>query len=141
MRRRKLLVALVGLAVVVATGVFLLRPFHHNRLTVGKLNLVREGMSLAEVVAILGPPGDYSTGDTFYAKAPEPAWQSPIWHKRRDYGNSQVWWSSDTAQVGLDFDSSGRLVSGRFGPMRTVDHGIWGNFQWRAKRQWHRWFP
>jgi hypothetical protein len=98
-------------------------------------------MSLAEVVAILGPPGDYSTVDTFYDKAPIPAWQSPIWGKPREYGNTIEAWSSDRAQVGLDFDSSGRLVKAAYSPMRKVDHGIWGNLLWRAQRQWHRWFP
>jgi hypothetical protein len=141
MRRRKLLVALAGLAVVVAAGALLLSRFHQDRLTFENLNSLYEGMSLADVVAILGPPGDYRTGDTFYAKAPELAWQSPIWQKPRDYGNSIEGRSNDRAKICLSVDSSGRLASGTYSPMRTVDHGFWGNLRWRLERQWKRWFP
>jgi hypothetical protein len=69
MRRRKLLVALAGLAVVVAiwgiasscatpdpTGAALRKNFH--RIAMGGVG------SQAELVSILGPPGDYTTGPT-----------------------------------------------------------------------------
>jgi hypothetical protein len=140
-RRRKLLVVLAGAAVVVTAGAVVLWLFHQDGLAVENLNRVREGMSLAEVVAILGPPGDYSSADTFYTKAPEPAWQSPIWGKPREHGTSIEGWLGDRAKVALNFDGSGRLVSGAYVPMRKVDHGIWGNLRWRLKRLWRRWFP
>jgi hypothetical protein len=61
MRRRKLLVALAGLAVVVAVGVVVLWP-PEDRITEANLERIKEGMTQAEVEAILGPPGDYRTG-------------------------------------------------------------------------------
>lgn len=61
MQRRKLLVALAGLAAVIAAGVWALPPracqfSEYNR------RLIKQGMSPAEVLAILGPPADYRTG-------------------------------------------------------------------------------
>jgi outer membrane protein assembly factor BamE (lipoprotein component of BamABCDE complex) len=55
MRMRKLLVALAGLAVVVAAGVVALWP-QPLRATWENYDSIREGMTRAEVVAILGPP-------------------------------------------------------------------------------------
>jgi hypothetical protein len=57
MRRRKLLVALAWLAVVVAAGVVVLWP-RENRITQENCDRIKEGMSQAEVEAILGPSGD-----------------------------------------------------------------------------------
>jgi hypothetical protein len=62
MRRRTLLVALAGLPVVVAAGAVVLWPRTPSRITLENCNRIREGMSRAEVEAILGPPGDYRTG-------------------------------------------------------------------------------
>jgi hypothetical protein len=64
MRRRKLLVALVGLAVVVAAGAVVLWPqaAPPSRVTRENYDCIQEGMTRAEVEAILGPPGDYRTG-------------------------------------------------------------------------------
>jgi hypothetical protein len=56
-----LLVALAGLAVVIAAGVVVLWP-REDRVTRGNFDRIRAGMSRAEVEAILGPPGDYTTG-------------------------------------------------------------------------------
>jgi hypothetical protein len=64
MRRRKLLVALAGLAVVGAAGAVVLwrRSAHVTRASCDR---IRVGMSRAEVEAILGgPPGDYRAGPT-----------------------------------------------------------------------------
>ena len=62
MRRRTLLVVLAGLTVVVAAGAVVLWPRTPSRITLENCNRIREGMSRAEVEAILGPPGDYRTG-------------------------------------------------------------------------------
>jgi hypothetical protein len=68
MRRRKPLVALAGLAVVVAAGVVVLWPrTAPERITRENYDRIRNGMSRAEVEAILGPPRDYSTGPLQYA--------------------------------------------------------------------------
>jgi hypothetical protein len=61
MRRRTLLAALAGLAVVVAAGAWLLWP-RQDRITPENLDRIELGMTRAEVEAILGgPPGDYRT--------------------------------------------------------------------------------
>src|SRR6516164_10518508 len=62
MRRRTLLVVLAGLAGLVAAVVVVLWPRPSLRITLENCKRIREGMSRAEVEAILGPPGDYRTG-------------------------------------------------------------------------------
>jgi hypothetical protein len=59
MRRRKLLVALVGLAVVVAAEAVVRWPRPY-RITETNYNCICKGMSRAEVCAILSSPGDYT---------------------------------------------------------------------------------
>jgi hypothetical protein len=61
MRRRTLLVALAGLAVMVAAGVGALWP-RPSRVTGENFDRIEKGMSRAEIEAVLGPPGDYRTG-------------------------------------------------------------------------------
>jgi hypothetical protein len=61
MRRRTLLVALAGLAVVGAVGAVVLW-LPEDRITESNVDRVRRGMSQAEVKVILGPPGDYTSG-------------------------------------------------------------------------------
>jgi hypothetical protein len=65
MRRRTLLVALAGLAVVVAVGVAALspRPAAGAQLTRVSFLRLKKGMTLTEANAILGPTGDHSTGE------------------------------------------------------------------------------
>jgi outer membrane protein assembly factor BamE (lipoprotein component of BamABCDE complex) len=69
MRRRKLLVALAALVVVVAVGVLVLWPradrvteANLERITEANLERIKEGMSRAEVEAILGAPGRLPDG-------------------------------------------------------------------------------
>jgi hypothetical protein len=65
--RRKLLVALAGLAVVVAAGVVVfcilvvVQPAEPTRVTLKNAARIKPGMTLKSVEAILGPAGDYST--------------------------------------------------------------------------------
>jgi hypothetical protein len=65
LRRRQLLVALAVLAVLVAVGLFVLWP-RLDRITDENFNRIQEGMSRAEVEAILGPPGDCRAAPTTY---------------------------------------------------------------------------
>jgi outer membrane protein assembly factor BamE (lipoprotein component of BamABCDE complex) len=68
-QRRKLLLALAGLALVVA-GTFVLWP-RANRITRENFDHIEKGMSRAQVESILGPPGDYRTGPQADTHLPE----------------------------------------------------------------------
>jgi hypothetical protein len=50
-------------------------------------------------------------------------------------------WFADTAWVSIGFDDSGGVVQKRLYPMSRKKQGPLGNLLWRAKRQWHPWFP
>jgi hypothetical protein len=58
-------------SVALAVGLVLLGAFlglawpRPSRVTAANFERIKEGMSRAEVEAILGPPGDYTTGPTF----------------------------------------------------------------------------
>jgi hypothetical protein len=96
MRRWKLLVALVGLAVVVATVLaVVVAPRSQKRgLTEIDFNRVVEGMTLSEVEAILGgPPGEYTENP-----------KQPL---------IILVWTSDTLSICVGFDSE-RKVTGKF---------------------------
>jgi hypothetical protein len=71
MRKRKVLVVLAGSAVVVAVGVVVLWPWREpvSPITRANYQRIQLGMSLAEVMDMLGPLGDRRTCDT----EPDPA--------------------------------------------------------------------
>ena len=150
MWRRTLLVALAALAVVVAAGVVVLWPRPSLRITLENCKRIREGMSRAEVEAILGPPGDYRTGpgETGHGSTENMFWtlDSPDVAPGMHWSNvSQsdpgLWaiWLSDSATVIIGIDDSGTVVFKRERPRRTTQSPL-DNFLWRVKRQWHRWF-
>jgi hypothetical protein len=154
MRRRTLFVALAGLAVVLAVGVVVLWPSQPNRITQENCDRIKEGMSRAEVEAILGPPGDYRTGpgETGHGSTGNMFWtpeQIPDVARGTDWSKvsqspdaSGLWamWFSDSAMVMIGIDDSGTVVFKRVWPRRTTQ-GPLANLLWRLKRQWHRWFP
>jgi hypothetical protein len=82
MRRRTLLVALVGLAVVAAVGVFVAGPSPEPSLvTRENFDRIKGGMSRVDVAAILGPPGDYRTGPGDIAAS------DGLWEEQIDLGD------------------------------------------------------
>jgi len=143
MRRRTLLVALAGLAVVVAAGsAVVLWPQPPSRITRGNFDQIRGGMTRVEVHALLGPPGDYATGDT------EIDWDSHDKGKRFLLSNNpETWrlmpdvWGGDRARVMVVYYTNGTVVGAKYSPVRRVDQGPLDRLLWRAKRQWRRWFP
>jgi hypothetical protein len=163
MRKRKLrwLLALAGVAVLVA-GALLLWPSHSMR---EKFERVQEGMCRAEVEAILGPPGDYRTGPT--APPPEDLpRRSPLEGQTSPSGDPVVeaatespadfvvvvpqasvtsffldpMWDGDDGLISVSFRDE-RVLSKQFAPRRRVPQTPLENLQWRAKRQWRKWFP
>jgi hypothetical protein len=140
--------ALAGLAVVVAAGAVVLWP-REGRITQENYDRISEGMSCAEVEAILGPPGDYRTGlgETGFA-------EPKVWSPDRDIaprpvsnwstapGQSPPWasWMSDSFVIWIGIDDSGS-VGDKLGYPRRTTQGPLDNLLWRAKRQWRCWFP
>jgi hypothetical protein len=132
--KRRLLAALVMLA---GAAVFVLwqRP---DRVTRANYDRIRMGMSRAEVYAILGPPGDYTTRPGVYRH----------FHWRQDgrlsYGVG-FFWTGDEEVIVLDFnprdDAVWRMEFEDVGPYGRVELSAFDDLRWRAERQWRRWFP
>jgi len=116
-----------------------------ERITPATFHRIRAGISLAEVEAILGPPGDHSTVPedygsvtkyTAYTKGAqtvvEESWGS---------GESAEEWEFDRARIRVLFDTSGKVAGARITPIRRIEFGPFDSLRWRVKRQWHKWFP
>jgi hypothetical protein len=145
MRRRTLLVALVGLAVVGAAGVVVLwlwpRP---ERVTRENYDRIQIGMGRREVEAILGPPGDYRTGrgdeevnGTFYRGVWEPAMGFPWgWNHTRmssSQTGEQAYWVSDSVRIYVFIDDAGHVREAR-AYKRRLTEGPLENILWRVLR-------
>jgi hypothetical protein len=155
MRRRTLLAALTGLAVVVAAGVVVLWPWQSSRITRENYERIHERMSQANVEAILGPPGDYRTscGETPVIIGDDTIWTSDgdlddrLAKSTRKFG----WipkergrfgiWMSDTFFADISIDATEQVTEIRGWPRRTKTQTAFDSFLWRINRQRHRWFP
>jgi hypothetical protein len=140
MRRRKLIGA-VGLAVLIAVGAFVAWP-RPQRITREKFDRIQDGMSRAEVEAILGPPGDYTTGplemrDRLGSVVRFDALGGAI---PATGGGVFARWAEDSAYAYVIFDAAGRVIARDFGPVRRAEQGPLDSLLWRAKRLWRRWF-
>jgi hypothetical protein len=133
MRRRKLIAALVALAVLVVVGAPVLWP-PPNRVTQENYDSIRMGMSRTEVEAIFGAPGDYTSGPTDYRVDTAPQFASTA-------GYTFGIWNTDTSSVGVVFDAEDRVSDSWFCVGKRLEQGALDNLLWRAKRQWRRWFP
>jgi hypothetical protein len=139
MRRRKLLAVIAGLAVL-ALGAFVMWP-RPDRITRENYDFINEGMTLAEVEAILGPPGDHTTGDTEANPFGDwRSWRSPTTIVEFD-GFSCGCWIADTVAIYVNFDDTGHVMTKYHYQNHKIEHGSIANFLWRAKRHWRQWFP
>ena len=98
--------AVAGVCVVLALGLagwYALRPHPINR---ANFERIQEGMTCADVEAILGgPPGDYTT-----------PFDLPL---ARSFGMQRVTaWFGDEGCVGIKFDDEGRVRMAWFAPSR-----------------------
>jgi hypothetical protein len=165
MRRRTLLVALAGLAVVVAAGVVALLPQpdritqeNYDRIqpTIDQIEVQsvfgllvdgprdgRTAMNREHVEAILGPPGDHRTGPTMVPV------QSDLLTARPDL-TTLVWegdslttlvWEGDSAIISVQVRPSGLAYSKNLMQNKLAESTPIERLLWRIKRQWHRWFP
>jgi hypothetical protein len=115
-----------------------------DRITQDNCDRVREGMTPAEVEAILGPPGDYRNGPT----EPEMLNLFPPSGIDWDWGDR---WQGDRGEIVVyrkgDSDpciiGSGpdRVEGAQFVEVQRVEQNPLANLVWLAKRQWRRWFP
>ena len=137
MRRRKLLVVLVGLVVVAAGAVVLWpQPQPSSRITRENFDRIKVGMSRTEVEAILGPPNLTWGGLNELPEEdfePIPAIQP---------------WGNET-HLSPDEENGGFWL-GNAGAMAVTfedDRAVWKAWRphagplTRLRRQWHRWFP
>jgi hypothetical protein len=150
MRRQQLIAALkravlVAALILVASGAVLplvlwLEP---DPITRANFNRIKDGMRRAEVEAILGPPGDYTTGPVFLPALQQWAFLEEL----RDATFPQ--WYSDTAWISIALDESRGVVKTRFAGISRTEYGglgwrakhLFGNLGWRVNRLWRRWFP
>ena len=149
MRSRTLLVALAGLAVVVAAGAVVLWP-REDRLTLENYQSIEYGMSRDQVLAILGPPGDHRTGPTYLPMPNQPLsdttcnWLAiesmhqgyPWWSPERE----DLFWNGDECDIWVCVGSKG-VKAMDYTSMEKVAQSPLDTLLWRLKRQWHRWFP
>jgi hypothetical protein len=102
---------------------------------------IKPGMTLAEVTAILGPPGNY-TNTEIEPKA-YPAEPTDLFGDVMNttfHPESIELWLWDTHGVWVSMDS-GKVTGGTFVPMRPKKDGFMERLVQWSKRQWHRWFP
>jgi hypothetical protein len=132
--RRLLVLLAVSLAVlaVVAARPILLPPTN-PRITEANFERIERGMTLANVEALLGPPGDYRTGPT----QPSPrilsgrSW-GPWWTYE---GVSQQHWEGDGARITVWLDPDGRVLESLAFPMEPEPVGLLALLRWR----WDHW--
>jgi hypothetical protein len=138
---------LAGLAVVGAAGVVALRP-QPNRITQENCDRIHPGMTRAEVVAIVGQPGDKATGPLdpvayLEMKGIDSDGNQVFmtFQSQPDFSGSDSYWSSDEQVLIVEFFPGDRVCVKYSGPYVRVQQSAHEYLLWRAKRQWHCWFP
>jgi hypothetical protein len=141
-RMRGLFLAVAELAAVVTAGSFALWP-RADRITRENCERIQSqsrngGMTLAQAVAILGPPGDYRTGPTGFQgsqileEADEHGCQEADWTWQADHGFLRVYPCRD---------DENRVAGAWFLTEEPIEQTPLENFRWRVKRVWRKWFP
>jgi hypothetical protein len=136
MRKWKLVVVGLGLAVLVAVGAFVLWPRPRpDPITAENFSRIKMRMSQSEVKAILGPAGDYTTGmpvktDTLRSFGFDEYTADPV---------IEDLWESDKAFIAVWYSDSLHVVQAEYGTVQLAP--AIDNFLWRAKLQWQKWFP
>jgi hypothetical protein len=142
MKRWTRLVGLLGFAVVVTAGALGLWP-GSGRITKENFNRIHAGMTLAEVEAILGPPGDYASGPVV------PDDDSSEWTLNHCIGGNEAFgfattvavWTSDAMLVSVGFGPDGTMTVLEPLVLKRVPQSPLDNLVWRVERQWRKWFP
>jgi hypothetical protein len=151
------MVAGLTLAVLFVVGALTLWPQSGGRITQENCDRIREGMNREEVLAILGPPGDYRTVQTvdpvplyYRSDTPTPAEYAQaafdrehVFVLRSDDGPvpmERLRWLGDEGDIFVWFRPEGVSSHGMVSSDK-VAQSLLDNLLWRAKRQWRGWFP
>jgi hypothetical protein len=137
MLRRKRLVLLAGL-VLVGTAAFSLWP-RPDRITKANFDRIKEGMSQADVEAILGPAGDYSTGRRLFIFESAGLSRDQISESEVDAAQSGLCWEGDTGRIDVAIGPNG-VSSAIYSSAHKIKQDPLSYLIWRAKRQWRRWY-
>jgi hypothetical protein len=112
MRRRKPIAALGGLPIAACVCVLWLqcnRP--ETSISSATYHRIAIGMTLSEVTAILGPPGDRSTMDTEYYYSTPGDVEEGFWRENPRVDRTLTW-LTDTSSVTVGFDGAGVVQTG-----------------------------
>jgi hypothetical protein len=139
---------LTGLALLAGTSLTLL-PRAPSRITAENVERIREGMSLAEVDAILGPYGDYTSGPVLPLDDGSCVDVSGMSYnesvdtpgRRSDGSLSNAGWACDSGYAEVFFDRHSRVTDAWFQPYGRMPQTPLENLLWRCERRWRRWFP
>jgi hypothetical protein len=130
--------ALAGLAVVIAGGTVVLWP-RPERITRENCRRINTGLSRTEVEAILGPPLSSSPLNPLEVRARFPD-DADVDEKNLPCRKST--WMGDALDVEVEFNSSDYAVAYTIGTFSTeFARSRFEAFLMRAERKWHRWFP
>ena len=139
MQRKKLLGALAGGLALAGIAAFVLGPWsaRPTRLTRENLDRIQVGMNRSEVEAILGPPGDYTTGpqtDPLVFAVQQGHVQYPIAD-----GLLMCAWADDNEAIWVSFDDSKTAREIVTCPAGTkLNQTPLENLVWRIRRGLHR---
>jgi hypothetical protein len=140
MRRRLLIVVLAELALVLAAAVATIIGPRADRVTEANFQRVQEGMSRAEVEAILGPADDYTTGPTILTKDGFDKVFFMIDERNKSVLLPVTYWFGDSAVICVVFNTANTVDAKSLDGNSRRSQSILDDFRWRAKRQWRRWF-
>jgi hypothetical protein len=119
---------------VLTAGVAMLRPRpEQDRITPANFERIQRGMTRAEVEAILGPPGDFQTRESFVYIHPMSKRSPPhIWED----------WITDTCGITVVFDPEAGLVD-EIGilQLHPMEQPLFEALLSPFRRVWRRWFP
>jgi hypothetical protein len=98
---------------------------------------IHAGMTLAQVEAILGPPGNYRTPSD---RGGEYLYPIVMWGDYSDSkGNKFCYWQYDSLQIEVVLGPDGRVLMAEYAHVTRGDDGIWENAR-RRLRQFLQWF-
>jgi hypothetical protein len=122
---------LAGLAVVVGVSIvlFSFRP-ESSRITEARHDLIKAGMTEAEIETILGPVGDGTTRLVKFGPTDHMDFLT-----EHDPGSTYLTvWADNDGRIEVDFDRDGKAVLKQFWHPEPVNPDLIETVRWRAKR-------